>query len=119
VEAAAHPERKLPGTYPTRQIPNDEYCVDPIPHNFPDVIGVGFELWIVTKNIGIGKVHIEDDEAAVARWNEAELGSLKRDPEVLKVEDLLPKTTSTPTIRGLQPYDMALSEFWRFVTEAK
>jgi calnexin len=125
------PNPNYQGPYPTRQIPNDDYYVDPIPHNFPDIIGAGFELWIVTKDIGIGKVYIGDDEAAVARWNEAhfipkhevELGSPKREPEVLKVEDILPKTTSTPwpspTIRGLQPYDEALSEFWRFVTEAK
>jgi calnexin len=119
------------GPYPPRQIPNEHYYADPIPHNLPDVIGAGFELWIVTRDIGIGRIYIGDDEKALARWNEAhflpkheaELASTMREPEVLKMEDILPKTTSTPwpspSPREVQPYERSLWEFWKYITAAQ
>jgi hypothetical protein len=124
------PNPNYQGPYSTRQIPNENYYVDLLPHNFPEIIGAGFELWIITKDIGIGKIYINDNESALNRWNlahfipkhETELNLVYREPEVLSVEDV-PKTTSTPwpspTIRGFQPYDQALWEFWIAVRESR
>jgi hypothetical protein len=118
------PNPAYQGKYQRRQVPNPGFYEDPVKHNFPDIIGAGFELWIVTKDIGIGNVYIGDDVEAVKRWNiahfipkhERELGTNLNQPEVVRVEDILPKTTSTPwptrTPPGLKRYDRALGDFW-------
>ena len=57
------------GPWKARQIPNPDYYEDPDPHNFRPILGAGFELWMVNKNIGISNVYIGTDEAAVKTWN--------------------------------------------------
>ena len=57
------------GEWKARQIPNPNYYEDPEPHNFQEIIGAGFELWIVNKDVGFGNVYIGNDEEAVKEWN--------------------------------------------------
>ena len=64
-----NPEYK--GPWKARQIPNPDYFEDNNPHNFQEIIGAGFELWMVDKDIGFGNVLISNDEAAVHKWNQA------------------------------------------------
>jgi calnexin len=59
------------GEWKPRQIPNPDYFEDLHPHNFPDIVGAGFELWMVNKDIGFNNVYIGNDEAAVHAWNQA------------------------------------------------
>jgi calnexin len=63
------PNPAYKGPWKPRQIQNPHYYEDPHPHNFPELIGAGFELWLVTKDIGIGNVYIGTNEAAVRKWN--------------------------------------------------
>jgi calnexin len=59
------------GPWKPRQIENPDYHEDLHPHNFEPIIGAGFELWMVSRNVGYGNVYIGNDEAAVHRWNRA------------------------------------------------
>jgi calnexin len=59
------------GPWRPRQVVNPEYHEDLHPHNFEPLIGAGFELWMVSRNIGYGNVFIGNDEAVVHRWNQA------------------------------------------------
>jgi calnexin len=59
------------GPWRPRQVPNPDYHEDLHPHNFEPLIGAGFEIWMVSRNIGYGNVFIGNDEAAVHRWNQA------------------------------------------------
>jgi len=59
------------GEWKPRQIPNPDFFEDLHPHNFPDIIGAGFELWMVNKEIGFNNIYIGNDEAAVHAWNKA------------------------------------------------
>ena len=58
------------GPWKARQIPNPDYYEDPDPHNFHPITGIGFELWLVDKDIGFSNVYIGTDEGAVRRWND-------------------------------------------------
>jgi calnexin len=57
------------GKWKPRQIPNPDYVVDNKPSNFGKVYGMGFELWMVNKNVGFGNVWLGTDEEAVRKWN--------------------------------------------------
>ena len=59
------------GPWKARQIPNPDYVEDLHPHNFQPLVGAGFELWMVNKEIGFTNVFIGTDEAAVHQWNKA------------------------------------------------
>lgn len=58
------------GEWSPRQIPNPNYYEDPHPHNFAPIVGAGFELWMVNKDIGFGNILIDTDEKAVRKWND-------------------------------------------------
>ncbi|KAH0787218.1 Calreticulin family protein [Histomonas meleagridis] len=57
------------GVWKPRQIPNPDYFEDLHPHNFPTIIGAGFELWMVNKELGFNNILISTDEAVVHKWN--------------------------------------------------
>lgn len=57
------------GPWKPRQIPNPDYVEDLHPHNFQPLIGAGFELWMINKDIGFTNLFIGTDEAAVHQWN--------------------------------------------------
>ncbi|OHT01537.1 Calnexin like protein [Tritrichomonas foetus] len=57
------------GEWKPRQIPNPNYYEDPHPHNFPQMVGAGFELWMVNKDVGFSNIYIGTDEEAVKKWN--------------------------------------------------
>jgi calnexin len=60
------------GEWVPRQIPNPDYYEDPNPYaKFPSLTGAGFELWVVTNDIGFSNVYIGTDEEALLKWNEA------------------------------------------------
>jgi calnexin len=88
------------GPWRRPKIRNSHFAPPKIP-DLPDVIGAGFELWIVTRDIGIGNVWIGDDERKVRQWNEVHFIP-KHDKELLMEEGrtdndkILLQTTSTP-----------------------
>jgi calnexin len=59
------------GPFRPRQIQNPDYYEDRHPSNFEPIIGAGFELWMVSKDVAYGNVYIGTDEAAVKKWNKA------------------------------------------------
>jgi calnexin len=59
------------GKWKARQIPNPDYFEDAHPANFEEIIGAGFELWMVSSNVGFKNVYIGTDEEAVTAWNKA------------------------------------------------
>jgi hypothetical protein len=88
------------GPWRRPKIRNSHFAPPAIP-DLPDVIGAGFELWIVTRDIGIGNVWIGDDERTVRRWNNVHFIP-KHEKELLMEEgrtgddEILRQTTSTP-----------------------
>jgi calnexin len=67
--------RKIPnpdyrGPWKARQIPNPGFFEDLNPHNFEPIVGAGFELWMVDKEVGFGNVYIGTDEIALKKWND-------------------------------------------------
>jgi calnexin len=59
------------GPWRPRQLPNVDWYEDRDPYSrLPPVTGVGFEIWVVTKDIGFANVYIGNDEAALKEWNE-------------------------------------------------
>jgi calnexin len=63
------PNPAFKGKWKPRQIPNPDYFEDPHPANFEELIGAGFELWMVNKNVGFKNFYIGTDEEAVNEWN--------------------------------------------------
>ncbi|KAH0789884.1 calnexin [Histomonas meleagridis] len=57
------------GVWKPRQIPNPDYSEDLHPHNFPTLVGAGFELWMVNKELGFNNILISTGEAVVHKWN--------------------------------------------------
>jgi calnexin len=85
------------GPWKARQIPNPYFHEDLHPHNFEPIIGVGFELWMVEKNVGYGNVYIGTDEAAVHEWNKAHfIPKSKIQQEEQKKLESTPAPTVTP-----------------------
>jgi calnexin len=77
------------GEWVPRQIANPDYYEDKDPYGgFPDIVGAGFELWMVNNDIGFGNVYIGQDEAAVKDWNEAHFKAKfrRQDDEFKKFE---------------------------------
>jgi hypothetical protein len=68
-----HPKTKNPkysGIWRQPMISNPEYFDDPQPQlHFPDVTGLGFELWMVAGVVGYNNILIASDETAVLEWN--------------------------------------------------
>lgn len=60
------------GPWKARQILNENYVEDPHPHNFMNMTGIGFEVWIIDRGIGFGNVYIGHDEMAMRRRNMAQ-----------------------------------------------
>jgi calnexin len=60
---------KYRGPFRPRQIQNPFFYEDKHPHNFEGIVGVGFELWMVSYNVAYGNVFIGNDEAAAREWN--------------------------------------------------
>jgi calnexin len=59
------------GEWKPRQIPNPDYYEDSDPYGkFPDLVGAGFEVWLVDRGVAFGNVYIGQDEAALRKWNE-------------------------------------------------
>jgi calnexin len=65
------PNPEYKGPWKPRQIPNPDFHEDPEPPKIEPLIGAGFELWMVSQDVGYGNVYIGTDEAAVHRWNRA------------------------------------------------
>jgi calnexin len=65
------PNPEYRGPWRARQLPNPNYkWVDPTVYaKFPDIVGIGFELWMVNKDVGFGNVYLGDNETAVKQWN--------------------------------------------------
>jgi calnexin len=81
------------GEWSPRKIPNPFYYEDPHPHNFPELIGAGFELWMVSNTIGFGNVYIGTDEEAVRSWNKVHFL-----PKWKTQEEERKKNAPTPTM---------------------
>jgi calnexin len=70
------------GEWVPRQIPNPEYFEDPDPYaKFPPLTGAGFELWVVTPDIGFSNVYIGTDEEALQKWNEGHFPAKHKEQE--------------------------------------
>lgn len=63
------PNPAYKGPFTPRQIPNPDYSPDVVPQLDP-IVGVGFELWMVDRDVGFGNVYIGNDEVALRQWNE-------------------------------------------------
>lgn len=63
------------GVWKARQITNPDYFEDEHPHNFRPLLGIGFEVWMVNKNIGINNIYVGTNEAAVVAWNKVHFHS--------------------------------------------
>ncbi|OHS94976.1 Calnexin like protein [Tritrichomonas foetus] len=79
---------KFIGHWKPRKIPNPYYIDDQNPHNFEDIIGVGFELFLNDPDIGFENLYIGTDEEAVHEWNrEHFLPKSKIQHETPKIKD--------------------------------
>ncbi|OHS98903.1 Calreticulin family protein [Tritrichomonas foetus] len=58
------------GIWTPRKILNPNYFEDQHPHNLGLIWGIGFEVWMVNKDIGISNVLISTDEKVVRKWNQ-------------------------------------------------
>jgi hypothetical protein len=59
------------GVWRPRQLPNPDWYEDADPYSrLKPITGAGFEIWVVTKDIGFGNVYIGTDEAALREWND-------------------------------------------------
>lgn len=56
------------GPWKQRKVLNPNYYEDLRPHNFQPLVGVGFELWMVNKDVGFGNVLVDTDEKNVKEW---------------------------------------------------
>jgi calnexin len=69
------------GPWRPRRILNPDFREDAHPHNFQPLVGAGFELWMVSSDVGYGNVYIGTDEPAVHRWNGAHFVPKMRNQE--------------------------------------
>jgi calnexin len=91
------PNPAYKGEWKANQIQNPEFFEDFHPHNFEPIIGVGFEIWMVEKNVGYGNVYIGTDEAAVHEWNKAHfIPKFKIQQDEQKKLESTPEPTITP-----------------------
>jgi calnexin len=108
------PNPAYKGPWNPRKIPNPHFYSDPHPHNFPSLIGAGFELWMVSQTIGFGNVYIGTDEAAVRAWNEAHfLPKFKIEEEEWRKNSPTPTPLASvaPVVRSGWGYDGDRREF--------
>lgn len=61
---------KYSGNWKPRKIPNPYYYDDQNPHNFGEIIGCGFELFMTDPDIGFENIYIGTDEVKLMKWNE-------------------------------------------------
>jgi calnexin len=105
------PNPAYKGPWRPRQIPNPAFHEDLHPHNFEPIIGAGFELWMIGRDVGYANVFIGTDEAAVHRWNKAHfIPKFKRQEEERR--RLMPDDDARD-VRRRDPVDFAtgLREF--------
>jgi calnexin len=121
------PNPAYQGAWKARQIPNPDFYEDPDPFtSFPPIVGAGFELWMVNKDIGFANVYVGQDEALVREWNEAHFRpklkaqewEAKKIEEVDKSEGVEVKITPTPGPNPLHRGGGALLDFWLNVKES-
>ena len=74
------------GPFKPRQIPNPDYSEDVKP-NLDEIVGIGFELWMVDKDVGFGNVYVGRDEVAMKQWNEDHFLPKKRRQDKLKEDE--------------------------------
>lgn len=61
---------KYSGNWKPRKIPNPYYYDDQNPHNFGEIIGCGFELYMSDPDVGFENIYIGTDEVKLMKWNE-------------------------------------------------
>jgi calnexin len=62
---------KYRGAWQAPVIDTPDYFYDPEPYmRWPNITGIGFELWTVDGEIGFNNVLLANDEEAVMNWNE-------------------------------------------------
>jgi calnexin len=111
------------GPFRPRQIQNPNYYEDRHPHNFEPLIGAGFELWMVSRNVAYGNVYIGNDEAAAKKWNKAHfIPKLKLQHKAKTKLDPTPDTAHRPFegpgfSDGLKEFGDAMSKAWKHLFE--
>jgi calnexin len=80
------PNPEYKGPWKARQISNPNFFEDIHPHNFEPILGAGFELWTVDKDVGIGNVFIGTDEATAYSWNSAHFALKSRIQQLHQVD---------------------------------
>jgi calnexin len=84
------PNPAYKGEWKPRQIPNPDYYEDSNPYaQFPNLVGAGFEVWLVNREVAIGNVYIGQDEAALHKWNEEhfKVKFAQQEEKLKKLED--------------------------------
>jgi calnexin len=120
----AHPTTRNPkysGKWSDPMIPNPEYFDDPQPQlHFPDVTGIGFELWLVEGVVGYNNILLASDEAAVLEWNE-EFFVKRQKAQKIEENEANPTPTAVPirprTFGIWAPIRIPVYLLWRFVGE--
>jgi calnexin len=68
-----HPKVKNPfyrGPWKPPMISNPDYFFDPKPYlHWPNITGIGFELWSVDGHLGFNNILLSNNETAVLEWN--------------------------------------------------
>lgn len=57
------------GEWEPRKIPNPNYTTEPINFTLMPIVSIGYELWVVDKNVGINNIWVGSNETAVHEWN--------------------------------------------------
>lgn len=105
------------GVWKPRQIPNPDYFEDQHPHNFPDLVGAGFELWMVDKDIGYANVLITTDETVVHKWNKVHFIPKHKAQEEAEKKLEPEKKASTKSKSG-EGFGNALKDFGTSISDA-
>lgn len=110
------PNPAYKGQWKPRQIPNPNYFEDAHPHNFPEIIGAGYELWTVDKNIGFSNVLITTDETVVHQWNKVHFIPKHKIQEQaekkLEAENSPKKKNSAGFGNALKEFGSSISDAW-------
>lgn len=97
-KTVANPE--YVGPWEARKIVNPGYFEDYEPHNFGEIIGVGFEFIVDTTEVGLANIYIDDNETSVHTWN---LVHFKPSPTPTPVPEKTPEPTPTEEV---VPFEM-------------
>jgi calnexin len=116
------PNPAYKGRWRARQIRNPDYFEDKTPSKFEPIIGAGFELWSIQKNLGFGNVFLGHNEEAVHKWNKEHfVPKFKIESEEKSKSEPTPGPKSARTGEGflsaLREFGTQLKDAWNELYE--